>query len=83
MLFYWDDENIAHVARHEVSPTQAEAAFHADDATLRQDARRFNRWILEATVDGKTLKVAFARAFPDGYRIITAHWLSSKRRRQP
>jgi hypothetical protein len=27
--------------------------------------------------------VAFARVFPEGYRVITAHWMSSKRRRKP
>ena len=83
MTIHWDDENLAHIARHDVSPHQAEAAFQADDAAFRRDAERFNRWILEATVEGRTIKVAFARVFPEGYRVITAHWMSSKRRRQP
>ena len=82
MVFHWDDENLAHIARHDVSPPQTEAAFQAVDADFRHDANRLNRWILEATVEGKTLKVAFARVFPEGYRVITAHWMSSKRRRQ-
>lgn len=83
MIFLWDNENRDHIARHAVSPTQAEAAFAAEDTSFRQDATRHNRWILEATVAGRTLKVAFARVFPEGFRIITAHWMSSKRRRQP
>lgn len=77
MIFNWDDENRAHTASHEVSPSQAEAAFQADDALFFQDAARLNRWIVEAAVEGRTLKVAFARVFPEGCRVITAHWMSS------
>ncbi len=83
MIFHWDDENRRHTARHGVSEAQAEAAFQAEDATVFQDALRLNRWVLEATVEGRTLKVAFARVFPEGSRIITAHWMSAKRRRTP
>ncbi len=83
MLFHWDYENRLHIARHGVSEAQAEAAFQTVDATVFQDAARLNRWVLEATVEDRTLKVAFARVFPEGFRIITAHWMSSKRRRTP
>jgi len=83
MIFHWDDENRAHIARHGVSSSQAEASFGVGDAQVFQDAARLNRWILEATVEGRTLKVAFARVFPEGFRIITAHWMSAKRRRKP
>lgn len=83
MIFDWDDENRAHSSYHDVSRSQAEAAFQADDALFFQDAARLNPWIMEATVEGRTLKVAFARVFPEGYRVITAHWMSSKRRRKP
>lgn len=83
MIFYWDDENRAHIARHSVSEFQAEEAFRMEDATIFQDAARLNRWVLEATVEGRTLKVAFARVFPEGFRVITAHWMRSKRRRMP
>jgi uncharacterized DUF497 family protein len=83
MIFHWDEENIEHLALHGVEPAQGEAAFEAKDATYRQDAKRLNRWIVEATIEGRTIKVAFARTFPDGYRVITAHWMSSKRRAKP
>jgi uncharacterized DUF497 family protein len=83
MIFHWDDENRAHIARHGVSEAQAEAAFQAGDATVFPDAARLNRWVLEATVEDRTLKVAFARVFPKGFRIITAHWMNPKRRRTP
>jgi uncharacterized DUF497 family protein len=83
MLFHWDDENRAHTTRHGVSEAQAEAAFQAEDATVFQDVARLNRWVMEATVADRTLKVAFARVFPEGFRIITAHWMSSKRKRTP
>ena len=83
MIFLWDDENLAHITRHEVSPAQAEVAFQSVDADFRRDAKRLNRWVLEATVEGRTIKVAFARVFPEGYRVITAHWMSPKRRRKP
>jgi uncharacterized DUF497 family protein len=43
MIFHWDDQNLAHIARHEVSLSQAEAAFGADDAMVFQDAARLNR----------------------------------------
>ena len=82
MLFHWDDENTAHIARHNVSISQAEAAVEAKDAVVRLDAKRLNRWVLEASVEGRILKVAFARVYPEGFRIITAHWMSSKRRRR-
>ena len=83
MIFHWDDENIGHMARHGVAPTQAEAAFDAEDATYRRDAKNLNRWVIEASLEGRTIKVAFARVFPDGHRVITAHWMSSKRRTKP
>ena len=70
MIFHWDAENIGHIARHGVTPTQAEAAFASEDATMRQDANRLNRWVVEATRAGRTIKVAFARVFPDGYRVV-------------
>lgn len=83
MTFHWDSENRTHIDRHNVLPSQAEAAFDAEDALVRQDASKLNRWVLEATVEGRTIKVAFARVFPEGLRVITAHWMSSKRRRKP
>ena len=83
MIFHWDDENLAHIAYHEVTKTQAAMAFQAEDATFRRDAKRLNRWVLEATLEGRTIKVAFAQVFPVGYRVITAHWMSTKRRSKP
>jgi uncharacterized DUF497 family protein len=83
MRFHWDEENRLHIARHGVSESQAEAAFQADDARVFPDAERLNRWVLEATVEDRTLKAAFARVFPEGFRVITAHWMSPKRRRTP
>jgi len=62
---------------------QAEAAFDAEDATFRRDAGRLNRWVVEATLEGRTIKVAFARVFPEGWRVVTAHWMDAKRRRHP
>jgi uncharacterized DUF497 family protein len=82
MLFHWDEENRAHIARHDVAPIQAEAAFLAIDSNIHQDNERLNRWTIEATVDRRTIKVVFARVFPEGYRVVTAHWMSSKRRRK-
>jgi uncharacterized DUF497 family protein len=82
MIFHWDDQNRAHISRHDVAPSQAEDAFKTDGALFFQDATRLNRWVVEAAVDGRTLKVAFARVFPDGYRVITAHWIHSRRRRK-
>jgi len=83
MIFHWDEENRPHIARHDVSAAQAEAAFQAEDAQVFPDATRLNRWLLEATVEERTLRVAFARVFPEGFRIITAHWMHPKRRRTP
>jgi len=75
-------KNHLHIARHDVSAAQTEAAFHAEDARVFPDAMRLNRGLLEATVEGRTLRVAFARVFPEGFRIITAHWMHPKRRRR-
>ena len=82
MLFHWDDENRSHIARHDVSIAQTEAAFKSADAVVHPDANNLNRWVLEASIEGRALKVAFARVFPAGFRVITAHWMSSKRRRK-
>ncbi|GEM_PF-2660964 len=82
MLLHWDNQNCEHLPRHGVSQAQAEPAFEAEDALVSQDATRLNRWVHEATVEGQTIKVAFARVFPDGFRVATAHWMSSKRRRK-
>ena len=74
MLLGWDNQNLEPIGRHGVSQEQAEAALGSGDAVLRQDATRLNRWVVGATMEDRTLKVAIAR-------VITAHWMRSKRRR--
>ncbi len=73
MIFHWDDENRAHIARHGVSEAQAEAAFQSEDATVFPDSARLNRWVLEATVEERTLKVlrkGLSRGVPDHHRAL-------------
>jgi hypothetical protein len=49
MIFHWDDENRAHIARHDVTESQAEGAFLVEDTRIFPVAGRLNRWVLEAT----------------------------------
>ena len=73
--FDWDDDNVEHIARHGVSPEEAEQAL-ADPDQVGQPASRGasgeRRWSLLGETDaGRLLSVVFTRR--EGLtRVITA-----------
>ena len=81
MPFLWDEVNDAEIQAHGVDRESAEAVFLALDAGFGRHPSLPNRWAVEGTVYGKTYRVPFSRAFPDGIRITTAIRIPGKRRR--
>ena len=78
MRFHWNPENVAHVARHDLTPADAEAIFSAEDFTARQSFPN-GRWEGEGTVAGKPFRVVFTRPGPDEVLVITAFRVRRRR----
>lgn len=81
MLFIWDGVNDAEIQAHGVDRETAEAVFLAGDAGFGRHPSIPNRWVVEGTVNGKTYRVPFSKAFPEGIRITTAFRIPGQRRR--
>ena len=67
MAFLWDENNIAHMKRHGVSPWLAETVFLAGRDAIHGTSIRW-RFVLEAEVNGRTYRLFFDRS-SDGTRI--------------
>lgn len=78
MRFHWYPENVAHIARHGVTPADAEAIFEAGDFAARQSLPK-GRLEGEGTVDGKLYRVAFTVPGPDEVLVITAFRVRRRR----
>lgn len=74
-LFDWDIHNVEHIARHGITPDEAEYAFHH---TIRfcqvtNDHIEYRRCIIGMHPNGKFVKLIYN--LRDGkYRIVTAHF---------
>jgi uncharacterized DUF497 family protein len=78
--FVWTPANIAHVARHGITPEEVEAVFEAEDLSTGPAARH-GRMDASGTISGRTLQVVFAWTAPDEIFVITAHLIDARRRR--
>jgi uncharacterized DUF497 family protein len=78
--FEWDDDNIEHMARHNVSPDEVEnVAF--DDEPWVKIGRGETRYLLGYTVGGRYLFVVYILKGKGKARVITAMDMDEKTRR--
>ncbi len=76
--FEWDDINVAHIARHNVTPEEVEEAFESRHRIRRSRAGRYA--LLGRSATGRYLMVAFIiRA--GTVRAITARDMTSTEKR--
>lgn len=78
----WDDENVEHIAKHQVSPAEVEeVCFGTEKVVLR--AERAGRYVvLGRTEAGRYLTVVVTAPHKGRARVITAREMSSKERRK-
>lgn len=80
MEFQWDDNNIAHIARHSISPDEVEdVAF--DDAPWIRKGRSGTRYMLGYTIGGRYLFVVYALKGKGIARVVTAMDMDDKTKR--
>jgi hypothetical protein len=71
LLFIWDEENIQHIARHNVEPSEAEDAL-MDPQRIKFSAHSGNMGIIGLTEDGRRLVVIYIKKVMAKIRVITA-----------
>lgn len=71
MAFIWQAWNLAHLARHHVTPELAEAIFAADDFfSVQTDSIRS---LGRGTHQGRTYRVVFIKELHGDVYVITCH----------
>lgn len=76
--FHWFPENVEHIRKHGVEPSDVEAIFRTGDVVFRQSESK-GRWEAEGTVSGRLYRVAFTRPGPDEVYPITAFRIRRRR----
>ena len=56
--FHWDEDNVAHIARHRVLPDEVEELAFDDEPWIRK-GRSGTRYILGHTISGRYLFVVY------------------------
>lgn len=79
--FEWDDVNIAHIARHNVTPEEVEEAFEGRHQIRRSMAGRYT--LLGRSASGRYLMVAFIMRATEVRTITARDMTSAERRRYP
>ncbi len=72
MKFIWDAENINHIARHGVSPSEAEEVVTADDSVI-VPARGRRLSAFGATASGRSIRVIYDPLDQGDLRVTTAY----------
>ena len=75
--FEWDDNNIAHISRHVVSPDEVEDLAFDDDPWIRK-GQKGTRYMLGHTIAGRYLFVVYVLKSKGIARIITAMNMDEK-----
>jgi uncharacterized DUF497 family protein len=78
--FEWDQENVDHIAWHQVEPDEAEAVFDNDPLVLRTGDGKYLAY--GQTDEGRYLLVVFVRMTRLLIRVITARDLTDAERKQ-
>jgi uncharacterized protein len=77
--FWWDDENIEHIANHGVEPFEAETVIA--NASLIRKAGQGKYLAYGQTDDGRYLLVVFAPKERDRLRVVTARDMTAGEKR--
>jgi len=78
--FQWDAWNIGHIARHNVTPEEAEEAFCNEPLFLR--GRSGTRMVLGRTEAGRFLTVIYVTRPGGSVYVVTARDMDRKERRR-
>lgn len=78
--FEWDDDNISHIARHEVDPGEAEDAVRDTDR-IHFRTRSGRIFVIGMTEAGRMLAVVLERKETDWSRVVTARDVIEKEKR--
>ena len=74
--FVWDEENVAHVSRHQVSPEEVEEALAGDPVVLRGTDSRFLAY--GRTESGRHLFTVYVSRPGGRIRVLTARAMTEK-----
>ncbi len=78
--FQWDQDNIAHIARHDVEPYEAEQVLDDDPLILRT---RDKKYLAYGQADsGRYLLIVFVWKSSDLIRVITARDLTNAEKKR-
>jgi uncharacterized DUF497 family protein len=77
--FDWDDDNIFHIGRHEITPDEAEEVF--EGSYKIRGARQKLYAAYGETLDGRLLFVVFRRLTAGTIRVVTARDMEDKDRK--
>jgi uncharacterized DUF497 family protein len=77
--FDWDDENVLHIERHELTPDEVEEVFAGDHRVRRAREKRYIA--LGRTFDGRFAFEVFRRLPGSIIRVITARDMDDSERR--
>jgi uncharacterized DUF497 family protein len=77
--FDWDDDNVLHIERHQLTPEEVEEVFAGDYKVRR--ARKRLHIALGETLDGRLAFVVFRRLSRGLIRVITARDMEKGERR--
>ena len=78
--FQWDEDNVAHIARHKVYPGEVEELAFDDEPWIRK-GRGGTRYMLGYTISGRYLFVVYTMKGKDIARVLTAMDMDEKSRR--
>ena len=77
--FTWDEENVAHISRHQVSPEDVEEALTGDPVVLRGADGRFLAY--GKTESGRHLFTVYVSRSRGRIRVLTAREMTDKEKR--
>jgi uncharacterized DUF497 family protein len=78
-LLLWDNWNIAHIARHEVSREEVEQACQSDHVFF--EGKQGRLILIGPTLSGRMLAVILEHEGNDNYYVVTARSADRKERR--
>ena len=78
--FDWDDDNIEHIARHQVSPDEVEDVAFDDEPWIRR-GKKGTRYMLGFTISGRYLFVVYVLKRKGVARAVTAMDMDNKTRK--
>ena len=78
--FEWNDRNIGHIVRHNISPDEVEDVAFDDEPWIRK-GRRGTRYMLGYTIGGRYLFIVYSLENKGIARVITAMDMDEKTRK--